>query len=408
MLDLCLVLPPNPVLAEPLMQAPLGPLYLAAAAREHGFKVSMLDLRDQNPEFLKIGRVVPASRYYGFTGTSPEFPYVQAMARTLPYRSCIIGGAHATAKPDDCLDDFGTIVRGEGEKAIIRILGQDAHGILTESPITDIDSIPFPARDILRYDRVFTRELYRGSRYGLGPVSTTLLTSRGCPFSCSFCANWDRKIRYRSPENVAAEVQEVKNHYGCRHFKIIDDNFTLNKPRALEICKMLEPMRIRFRCHSRSNLIDRDLVRAMYRAGCREISFGVEVPDDEILERLNKRETVEDHKKAIELAKKAHLRVKIYLMICVPYETWETVQKVKIFMKDTKPDKWTLSTFVPYPGCDIYENPEKYDCRIVTKHYQSYWLYQDQSLIETRQASQKELTEHRIELYNWLLLGSWK
>jgi hypothetical protein len=90
-------------------------------------------------------------------------------------------------------------------------------------------------------------------------------------------------------------------------------------------------------------------------------------------------------------------------MVCLPYETWETVNRVKMFMSTTEPEKWTLSVFCPYPGCDIYRNPEKYGITWMERDFSKYWLYQEESMIATEVASREELTAHRADLYAWLL-----
>ncbi len=385
------------------MQVPLGPLYLGACLVNAGHEVIIVDMRDgQKP--------VPKADFYGFSCTTADYPYALDIAKTIEGPT-IVGGPHATHMPEECSEHFDYVVRGEGERAIVDIVeGIVDDNIISYPPIKDLDSIPFPAWDLMPYNRVFTKTLYVGERYGVGPISTAITSSRGCPFNCAFCANWDRSIRFRSPENFAEEVSILVRKYACSHYKVIDDNFTLNKKRLKKMADLLEPMKIRFRCHTRSHLFDEETAEALYRAGCREISFGVEVADDELLKFLNKRETVEEHERAIRIAKETGFTVKVYLMVCLPGETWETIEKQKEFMRRNAKyvDKWTLSTFVPYPGCDIWKNPEKYGIKWMERDYRKFWLYEDDPLIETEVASWEELREHRRHLYEYLLSEKWK
>lgn len=406
-----LVLAPNPVLAEPLMQAPLGILYVAASLEKAGHQVEILDLRDRK---IAEDVYIPEADFYGFSATTPEYPFTLKMANYVkaiyPNAKTIIGGSHPTHLPQTCLDEFDYVVVGDGEYAVNAIVeGKIPKGIVQFPPIMDLDTVPFPARHLLPRERVFTEELYVGSRCGKGPPSTSIMSSRGCPYSCHFCANPPPRLaRMRSPENFVKEVEQLINVYNCSHYKIVDDNFTLNKKRLLKICDLLKPLNIEFRAHGRSQLFNKEIAKALYQAGCREFSFGVEVADNYVLYKLHKQETVEQHKKAIKIAKEAGLQVKVYLMCCLPYETWETIEKNKQFMIETQPDKWTLSTFVPYPGSYIYSHPEEFDITWMEKDWNKYWLYENQSMIATTVATKEELTEHRNHLYAWLLSEQWK
>jgi radical SAM superfamily enzyme YgiQ (UPF0313 family) len=403
-----MVLPPNPILVVPTAQISLGPLYVAASLRDKNVKVNIADLRDGcASDILDYGRY----DIYGFTATSPEYPNARDMAYLVKEKyekaTTVIGGPHATIMPEECVKDFDAVIAGEGEESIFKVI-DGARGIINSNLINPIDDIPFPARDLVPMDGAFSKEIYPGYRYGEGPKGTSLITSRGCPYSCSFCSNVDRKIRYRSPENVVAEVKHIINRHKCRHFRMVDDNFTLNKQRLMKICEMLKPLKIHYRGHTRSMLMDEDMAEALKESGCEEMALGVEVADDYILEKLNKREKVEDHLKAIECIKKAGLRAKVYLMCATPFFNWDTVEKQKEFMMKAKPDRWSLWTFVPFPSCDIYRNPDKYGVRILEKDYTKWWICIDDPVIETDCATQEELKQQRKTLYEWLLKEPWK
>lgn len=423
---ICLILPPNPILENPAMQPPLGPLYLAAALEAKGHRVKIIDLRTEK---TILQEMIPRGRdFYGVSATTGEYNYAKQIAEILrsrePNATRIIGGCHATHLPVETLRemDYDLAVIGEGEETILELMewtppelvkgiayreGDDIV-VNEERPlIQDLDTIPFPARHLLPTS--FAPDLYYGARYGRGEIATSLITERGCPFNCAYCANWDRKLRFRSVENVVEEVKLCIEKFNCRRFKIIDDEFGMGRERAFDLMAALEPLGIHFRAATRSDVVNAELLIAMKRAGLDEISYGVETADDDVLRRINKRETVEDSMSAVGWAKALGIRVKTYLMVCLPYETWDTVQRVKDFMRMTKPDKWTLSTFIPYPGCDIYKQPEKYDVRIIERCYSKYWLYQDDPITENiGGANREELRQHRIELWNYLIGESWR
>ncbi len=423
MTRICFIIPPNPILDSPLMQIPLGVLYMGAVLERTGFKVFISDMRVEqqiNPALIPTDY-----NFYAVTATTGEYHYAKELANLLtrkePQAHLVIGGSHATHKPRETLSDtkYDSAVIGEGERTIVELLESrdldTVKGLAWKLPlnkikineprplIQDLDTIPFPARHLLTYDHVFTRDLYYGARYGRGEVGTALTTERGCPYRCAYCANWDRKLRLRSIENVVQEIEQCKEVYKCSRFKIVDDEFGMPRWRALKLCEALEPLNLSFRVATRVDVVDPELLAAFKRAGCDEISFGVETPDENILKVVNKHETLQQSKNAVKWAKEAGLRVKTYFMVCLPKETWNSIEKLKAFVKATQPHKWTLSTFIPYPGCDVAKNPEKYGVKILEHNFSKYWLYQDESMIETDVASQEELTQHRIELFKWLL-----
>jgi len=431
MSSICFIIPPNPILESPLMQVPLGVLYLGAVLEKAGFKVFISDMRAEQ----QINTTLIPTGYdcYAVSATTGEYHYAKELANLLAKKEhqafSIIGGPHATHKPRETLSDtkYDYAVMGEGEKTIVEILElmdpdavnglawrlppsyrdtNNPDGIRINPPqslIEDLDSIPFPARHLLTYDHIFTSNLYYGERYGRGEVGTVLMTERGCPYRCAYCANWDRKLRLRSVENVVAEIKECIEVYRCSRFKIIDDEFGMPQRRAWKLCEALEPLDIHFRAQTRVDQVTPDLLKAFKKAGCDEIGFGIETPDENILSCVDKKATLQQAKNAVKWAKEAGIRVKTLFMVCLPKETWESCEKLKNFVAEVKPDRWTLSTFIPYPGCDVEKNPEKYGVKILERDYSKYWLYQEDSIIETDVATREELNQHRVELFKWLL-----
>ena len=403
----CLIVPPDTFLLDPLMCPPLGPLYVAAILEQEGHDVLFLDLRVTS----QIEKVTfPQVKYYGLTATTADFNSVVEIKNLIkaqnPQSIVILGGVHATVKPEESAKEFDAVVVGEGEKSIFKIL-HGARGIVTSDVIENIDTIPYPARHLLEPNARFSRRLYEGQKHAETEIATSITSSRGCPFNCSFCASpgmWNRKVRFRSPENFVDEVKYLIDAYGCTHFRVSDDNFSLNKERTLEISRLLEPLNIRFRCHTRVSLVDEEILSALEAAGCNEITFGIETTDDYILEKLQKGETVESQEHALRLTKDAGISVGIYLMAGLPFETWDTIHHLKEFITRNKKyiDRYVLSTLAPYPGSDIYNNPEKYDIVWMEKNYDKLLLYNDKVLIATVDCTQKELTEHRNELSTFL------
>ena len=406
-MDVCLIVPPNTFLLDPLMYPPLGPLYIASILEQEGHGVLFLDLR--NTKRLEEVRF-PKAEYYGLTATTAGYNSavkIKTLIKNQNPRSVVfIGGVHATVKPDEAAEEFDAVIVGEGERSIFKVL-QGAGGIIKLGGIEDIDAIPFPARHLLKPEARFSRKLFEGEKYRQSELATTITSTRGCPFDCAYCASptiCDRKIRFRSAENFVEEVEHIITEYGCRSFKFIDDNFPLRRTRTLEIAELLEPLKINFRCHTRTSLVDEEILLALRKAGCNEIAYGLEVSDDYVLKKIQKHETVEDQKRGVRLAKEAGLVVRLYLMVGLPFETWNTISNTKRFIVENREyiDKYTLSTFAPYPGSDIYNDPDKYSIIWMERDYSKLLQFKDEALIATEDCTREEFTEHRRDMSRFL------
>lgn len=405
--DICLIVPPNVFLLDPLMYPPLGPLYVASALEQKGYNIKFLDLRAiKNLENVRF----PEAKYYGLTATTAGYESAVEIKNMVnaqkPGRIVFIGGAHATVKPDEVAEEFDAIIVGEGVTSVFKVL-QGERGIIKSPLIEDIDSIPYPARHLLRREAQISHRLFKGEKYGASEIATTITSTLGCPFNCAYCAGptiWNRKVRFRSPENFVGEIKQVIADYDCKNFRFIDDNFPLKKDRILKITELLEPLDIKFRCHTRTSLVDEEILSALKRAGCTELAFGIEVADDYVLKKIQKDETVEDHEVGIRLAKEAGLLVRAYLMVALPFETWGTIANTKRFMTRNRRriDKYTLSTFAAYPGSDIYNNPGKYNIVWMERRCSKLLQFSDEASIATEECSREELTEHKNELSKFL------
>ena len=365
MLDICLIQCPNLALESPKMYMPLGNLYLMAMAKQAGYKAQLLDFRERIDD-------IPEARFYGFSCTTPEITIAKQMAKKVKGQT-IVGGAHPSLLPEDCMGSFDYIVRGEGEYVLLDILaGKIEPSVITAPRIKDLDALPLPDWDAV--EDPFSRTLYTGERYGFGAVSMAVIGSRGCPWSCSFCGNiYQTPITFRTVDNILHELFELMKR-GVYHFRFVDDNFTLH-PQFMELCHEFHRYKVIYRCHTRSNLVTPEKAKALAESGCEECSLGIESADPYVLSLNNKKETVESHRSASQILKDAGLRVKFYWMSGLPGETDETIELNKQFMKTTKPEKWTLSTFCPFPGCDIFNHPAKYGVTIINWNWESWWNF---------------------------------
>ncbi len=398
MIDLALIALPNPALTNPKMYFPLSLLYLAAVAKKASHSVELVDMR--------AGLVpLPEAQYYGFSCTTPEITEAKRLALQVKGKT-IVGGAHPSLLPSDCAGYFDYIVKGEGESILPLILrGQYQPSLIDEPRIKDLDSIPYPAWDMV--SNPFSEELYPGERYGKGALAATLIASRGCPYDCAFCANIYRTpVVYRSVENIIGEVRELVKR-GVRHFRFEDDNFTLH-PDFTKLCVELYKLEIHYKCHTRSNLLDEDTAMMLKMSGCDECGLGVESADPDVLRINNKRELVGHHANAIAILRWAGIRSKTYMIAGLPGETEKTNELNMKFFMENKPDKWTLSTFTPYPGSDIYNHPSDYDIDIINPDWTKWWNFADGYNHILKGQTQTEMWTRYLTFYNWLRRETWK
>lgn len=299
---------------------------------------------------------------------------IKKMNKDMPV---IMGGPHISIKYDEVLKicpDVDILVRGEGEETFLEMvrtmkgkvdvkfevkelkdicgISYRKNGKIFHNPprnfIKGLDTIPFPARDLL-----LNNASYNSEDMGL------LMTSRGCPYNCTYCATsiWERKTRYRSPDNVIEEIKFVMDTYGTTQFTFKDDSFTVNRRRVHEFCDRLikENIKIKWDCNTRVDLVDEELLRKMKKSGCNSIKVGIETGSGKILKLINKKITFDQCRRTAKLFKKAGIHWTGYFMAGVPSETKEDIYSTLKFMRELKPDYASFCTYEPFPGTELFK-----------------------------------------------------
>ncbi len=392
MKDLVLLPLPDRVASNPQMYFPLSLLYIAASAREAGYDVEVVDCRSDMVD-------LPPSRFYGFSCATPQIDEARRIARTLDGIT-IVGGAHASLLPNDCSRDFDYVIMGEGEHIILEILeGKLSKGVYAADRIRDLNALPYPAWDLV--DDVFSTTLFPGERYGEGPVASTIIGSRGCPFNCAFCGNvHNRPVIYRSADNILGEIDQLIER-GVRYYRFEDDNFTIN-PQFVKLCEGLATRDVHYKCHTRSDLLTLPKALMLKDSGCEECGLGVESADDNVLLKIDKQETVTDHLRAARMLKEAGMRVKAYFVTGLPGETDLTLELNKQFAVDADIDKWTVGTFTPYPGCPVYKRPGAFGVEITNHDFSRWWNYSASYNHRLVGQTQEEMWARYEDLYSFL------
>lgn len=399
MYKIILINPPSPYLSNDAAYPPSGLLYIAGVLEREDYKVEIVDLAG-NPTWKDVIPTLKAD-LFGITCVTPNFRTVQEISRLLPPDiPVIIGGVHPTFLPKDVLDNIrcDSVVQGEAEAIILDLIKDLRQGKLKrayQGGIAPIDSIPKPARHLVDLHK------YRPG----GDPTTPIYTSRGCPYNCNFCSKISgQRYRVFPLPRVMEEIEYVME-LGFRHILFGDDDVGIQPKRLKRMLEMLLPLNLHFRLNQDARIIDEEILELAARAGCTEISFGIESGSQRMLDLMNKRTTLEANKKAITLTKKHGMMAKAYFVVNFPGENDESIQETLEYAAQSMPDKWLLSSFAPLPGSDTFKNSKKYDITWMSSVWEDYYLVgKDGSFKPCFET--KELTISRqIDLHNKLHRG---
>lgn len=363
---------------------PLGIGYLAAVIKKQGHEVVFLDPEVQglNADAVKELLFRAKPDIVGISCATPNFKQalkIASFAKICSTAMVILGGVHASAVPEWILKnstDIDVVVIGEGENTMLELCAhigsnqplelkkikgiayrKEKEVIINPSRelIDDVDSLPFPARELVNIN------LYRPHPYvNKNKKSATILTSRGCPHYCVFCAahiTMGHKFRYHSAEYVLSEITHLYTVLGVNHFVINDDTFTIIRDRVETICDGIirNNLKIDWYCFMRVNNVDRELIRLMKRAGCSNIGFGVESGDEAVLKTLRKGITLDQCRKAFEICNRERIKTLAFFVFGSEGENASTVAKTINFAKELKPTLAFFNMLVPYPGTTVFE-----------------------------------------------------
>jgi len=361
------------------LNPPLGLLYLAAYIKQYSnHQVEVFDSAAEGISHASLAEVI-SKKKPDVTGiTAMTFTMIDVIKAANTIRSVskeikvALGGPHPSIYPQETasLKEVDFVVSGEGEKIFLDLVNNinDPHrlasikglffkegglirGDTQEGFIEDLDSLPHPDRRLLSYRK------YNSLISVKNPV-TTMFTSRGCPFDCSFCykPHLGRRFRARSAEDVVNEMQECKA-IGIEEIFIYDDTFTVDKSRVIAICNEIirRGLDIAWDIRARVDTIDNDILARLKQAGCLRIHYGVEAGTDKILRALGKGITLRQAEDAFQLTKKYGIATLAYFMIGSPVETREDIMQTISFMKRISPDYVHITLTTPFPGTKLYE-----------------------------------------------------
>jgi radical SAM superfamily enzyme YgiQ (UPF0313 family) len=430
MLKVLLVQPPYVQVPGRFNQSPpvppLGIAYLAAYIR-HAMagraEVRVMDAFSLgwNQERVIAEIAAQAPDVIGWTTVTLTANFVKRTApyvrKRLPAAFQAAGGPHASALPGDLLPAVDASVQGEGELTFHELLeclaaGRDWRGVqglsfldngtVIENPrrplINDLDSLPFPARDLLPmrlYEHHYPYKM-RNRNF------TTFFTSRGCPFKCAFCAQhvvWGGVERDRSLDNTFEEIRHLIRDHDISFIFFYDDTFTLKRARVEEFCNRIisEKMPIKWSCLTRADCLDEDLIALMKRAGCVEFQIGIESGSDVVLDSIKKKVRLDTLKSAFKLIHKHGVRTKGFFILGHFADTRETMRETVNTAIALDPSWVFFSTLIPLPGSDLFETAKQKGYLETTDWDQ--FNYHNFPIIHTENFTAAELDQIRRRAY---------
>lgn len=420
---------------------PLGILYLAGYLREKikgldlraidgpkkGFNYTVERIKEFDPEILCVS-------YYTVSALG-AYELINTLKLHNPHLLVIVGGHHVTALPGESLKKSKADIEVycEGEETLTEIvqqyinekdikekldkisgIGYLNNGMLSITPhrpfIMDIDSIPFPARDLIDLNE------YSGWYISKQNPQARVIFARGCPYNCTFCSNkvWNQpgsKVRIRSPKNIADELEMLRNKYGIKEFFDDGDELNNNIPKAIEICKEIKrrSLGMTWKCQLRCNNLPEDLVKHMAEAGCWYVHLGVESGNQRTLNGIRKAITLKQAEEACQLLTKYHIKILALFML---FNVWE--ENGKLVYEGVKETNNTLdfarkllknktASFIsstqtqPYPGSELYNIALKHNLiKNNMKENWDAWLRDDMYIMQIPGIKESQMAAMRL------------
>ncbi len=375
---------------------PLGLAYIAAVLEKNNFEVRVVDSEAMNYSYSDVEQiikrfnpdVVGMSVY--FNTINRCYKVAERIKKINPHIKIVLGGAQVTLDPNLVKDkniDFG--IYGEGEisfrnliKAIENhltvskvngLIWKKANKIIINKPqrlVENLDELPMPARHLFPMSKYHSSANLRGKR------TLNIMTSRGCPYKCTYCAGsliFGGTYRYHSTDRVIEELKELKEKYGADDIQFYDETFTANKKRVIDLCNKIikNKLNIEWSCFTRVNLVDPELLKKMKQAGCYQIFYGLESGVQRLLNLIKKGITLEQSRRAMKWTHEAGIETWVSFMMGLPTETKQESEQTIKFALEVDPNFVQFPITTPYPGTEMYDLAKK-NGKFLTDNWDDY------------------------------------
>lgn len=386
-----LYLPPGGYFAERWshgnMMPALGLGYMAAVLEREGIDVELVPTHVLGMSWSDVTKKIAADRpdIVGCTATTENrhlsFRLLREAKRARPEALTLIGGPHLNGTARDTLSHIPEIdaaISGEGEMTLVEIVqalrggSRDDFGkitgltwrqngsIIANPPrglLPDLNDLPMPARHL----EPWSKYNFKITVPGKGQfVCGNIMTSRGCPFTCNFCAtpgNWGTRVRALTPENVIREMELLRDRYGCTAIWFFDDTFNFNRKRTFEICELMKARRIQmpWYCEIRVDVMTKDLLALMAETGCYYVGFGIESGSERVCKDIiSKRATLKQAYDVIGWCHEFGLIPNPFFIFSHPTETWDEAMETAKVLEDLRPTCDTSAAILHiYPGTEL-------------------------------------------------------
>ncbi|OQA93214.1 MAG: Threonylcarbamoyladenosine tRNA methylthiotransferase MtaB [Microgenomates group bacterium ADurb.Bin219] len=353
-----------------LITPPLGIGYLSSYLKKQKIDCRIIDGLNLNLTNRQLANQCRSADIVGISVLSYYFLQAIDLSKKLKKmgKIVIIGGPHPSCLPELTLKETKAdfVIKGEGEEVFSQLVKEIESGKINRKEkirsgpfIKDLSSLPFP--DWEQIDPRIYQKAPHGGVVKAFPVAP-ILTTRGCPYECKFCASpklWQRTIRYRRPAEVVKEIKYLVDRFGVKEIHFEDDNFTLKRAHAEKVCRLLIKEKIKVAWATpngiRADKVDLSLLKLMKKAGCYFVAFGIESGNQTILNNVAKHSNLAVIRKAVKLAHQAGLITQGFFIFGLPGETKETVRETIDFAKSLPLDKAQFLMLDIIPGSALWE-----------------------------------------------------
>jgi radical SAM superfamily enzyme YgiQ (UPF0313 family) len=401
---------------------PVGLLSIAGWLKKNEINVNILDLTIEDFSKTSINQIIVSKiskigvpAWFGISVCTPVAYNAYEISRIIknlyPDSKIVLGGPHVTVLKERVFDECDTadyLITGEGEYALCDLILYNDNrpdNIIEKNPDNNItktkaievrpEDLPMPAYELLDFDKYIPPPASLHSKKpGIG-----IITSRGCPFKCTFCARiTGNKLRFKTVNQVIDEIKYLQKTYLIKQFHFYDDTITCRKTYITELCQRFidEKLNLHWSCFARVDTVDEEVLAIMKKSGCFVIMYGVESLDETILRDVNKGINVEQINKALILTRKAKIESRISLIIGTPTETHETLAKTKRDLLKLDTDFFQAFIAVPMPGSQFYIDA-KTEGRVINENWEDYNL--SKVLYRHPVFSEKELFKEQRNMY---------